>query len=451
MYVHSLHLENIKAFESLELEFSRSGTSAAEQYAGINVFAGGNSSGKSTLLKCIAMAVSGPTVANQQVISSAGWVRREAARGQIEAKLRFDAQRDGFKGTGAAPSTVFPVGLVLEPTENNAGTLKEKRYVTPRRSKVISAERGPWNVESLGWFLGGYGPLRRLTGSSTDALRYALGKGKLASCVTLFREDAALSESETWIKQEHARALEQRTQQRTPSRLTEDVQAFLNDGLLPEGFTITRITVDHVYMQTPNGGELPLRDLSDGCRSAYALMLDIIHNMSVAYGTERIFSQDNEGRIIVNFPGVVLIDEIEAHLHPTWQQKICSWLRSRFPFVQFFVTSHSPLIVQSADAGGIFVLPLPHEMSAGREVRRLDEDEQKKIMFGRAEKVLLGEAFGLRRTWSSRAEAHLKRWEKLTALRETNRGLTDGEMQEYKELKEQMSLLLDGTEAPTDA
>ena len=90
-------------------------------------------------------------------------------------------------------------------------------------------------------------------------------------------------------------------------------------------------------------------------------------------------------------------------------------------------------------------------MQEGREVRRLNEDEQKKILYGRAEKVLLGEAFGLKRTWSARAEAHLKRWEKLTAMRVAKRGLSTDEAREYKALEEQMSLLLDDGEESGDA
>lgn len=60
MYVQSLHLENIKAFDKLDIEFTGTGEHVSP-YAGLNVFVGGNSSGKSTLLKCIAMALSGHT------------------------------------------------------------------------------------------------------------------------------------------------------------------------------------------------------------------------------------------------------------------------------------------------------------------------------------------------------------------------------------------------------
>ncbi len=443
MYINSLNLENIKAFEKIKLDFARPGQTGEAVYAGLNFFVGGNSSGKSTLLKCLAMALSGPTIANQQLITTAGWIRRDAKKGLIELRVNWTSQKDSFKIRGGVPAgDTFSAGIVFEATESG-GTplLKEKDYRNSKDTRVRSAERGPWNPDTSGWFLGAYGPLRRLTGSSTEALRYALGKGKLSSCVTLFREDAALSESETWLKQEHARALEQKSRDQTPSNLVVDVQTFLNDGLLPDGFKIARITVDQVYMTTPNGGELPLRDLSDGCRSTYALMLDIIHNMALTYGTTGLFSYDAENRMVVNQPGVILIDELEAHLHPSWQRTICEWLKVRFPLVQFFITTHSPLILQAADPGGIFVLPLPHEMVAGKSVRRLTPEEQQRIVLGRAEKVLLGGAFGLKRAWGERAVRLIERWKYLTAIKEAKGELASKDQQEFEQLSQQMEFV----------
>ena len=196
--------------------------------------------------------------------------------------------------------------------------------------------------------------------------------------MTLFREDAALSESETWLKHEYSRSLQQKDQKQPVSPLVERVRDLLNDGLLPDGFRITRISVDDVFMSTPNGGELPLRNLSDGCRSTYALVLDIIHSMATAFGDRDLFDRDEKGRVIINRPGVILIDELEAHLHPGWQRTICDWLKTRFPRVQFFITTHSPLILQGADEGGVFVLPLPDELtSTTRTVRQLKPHEQR--------------------------------------------------------------------------
>jgi hypothetical protein len=455
MYIHSLHLEKIKAFDTVTLEFKRPGLTGAAAYPGLNLFVGGNSSGKSTLLKSMAIAVSGPTIANQQLGATKGWIRRDTTKGFIELDVHRDVEKDTFRVKGGTIAlTNFHVGLSFEAEEAGlTPKLKEKIRTTPNRTKVRTAERGPWHQDASGWFLGGYGPLRRLTGSSTDALRDALGKGKLASCVTLFREDAALSESETWLKQEHSRLLEQITQGRPQSSLVENVKTFLNDGLLPEGFQISQISVDQVCMTTPNGGELPLRDLSDGCRSAYALMLDIIHNMVLTYGPENIFSRNADNRMVVNQPGVILIDELEAHLHPSWQRTICEWLKVRFPLVQFFITTHSPLILQAADPGGIFVLPLPNEADAGRTVRRLAPHEQQRIVLGRAEKVLLGEAFGLKRTWSLQADRLVHQWEQLAARREAlGAALPAEDQRHYEALTQQVEMVLDDTpEGPTNA
>jgi hypothetical protein len=436
MYIQSLKLENIKAFEHLDLDFTRP---SSVEYAGLNIFVGGNSSGKSTLLKSIAMAISGPNVANQQIITPVGWVRRNNNKGIIELKLQRDSGFDPFKIQGGGPKS-FYIGLQFRRESlENTPFLKGVEY-----GKKV--EKGPWNPEAVGWFIGAYGPLRRLTGSSTEALRYALGGGKLTSCVTLFREDAALSESETWLKQEHARALEQESQGKQPTGIVEEVKKFLNDGLLPNGFQIARVSVDNVYMKTPNGGELPMRDLSDGCRSAFALILDIIHSMKTAYPDSFLFETNQEGRIVVNKPGVILIDELEAHLHPSWQRLICEWLKIRFPYVQFFITTHSPLIAQAADPGGLYVLPLPDEMSQGRQVRRLSPQEQERVSLGRAEKVLLGEAFGLKKTWSRQAEKLIERWELLSAKRNLNGGLDSDEQSEYKTLKRQMEIVFDDVE-----
>ncbi|BDS12441.1 AAA family ATPase [Aureispira anguillae] len=55
-------------------------------------------------------------------------------------------------------------------------------------------------------------------------------------------------------------------------------------------------------------------------------------------------------------PAIVLVDEIDLHLHPEWQRKIVSFLRNRFPKTQFIVTAHSPLVIQSADDINVVVL-----------------------------------------------------------------------------------------------
>ena len=59
---------------------------------------------------------------------------------------------------------------------------------------------------------------------------------------------------------------------------------------------------------------------------------------------------------LCNQPGIVMIDEVDAHLHPAWQRKIADLLRKHFPRVQFILTAHSPLVVAGCRKGEVAVL-----------------------------------------------------------------------------------------------
>ena len=71
---------------------------------------------------------------------------------------------------------------------------------------------------------------------------------------------------------------------------------------------------------------------------------------------KRMFDRYPESSNPLAEPAIVLVDEIDLHLHPEWQRKIVSFLREKFPKTQFIVTAHSPLVIQSADDINVVVL-----------------------------------------------------------------------------------------------
>ncbi|MFE3072375.1 AAA family ATPase [Streptomyces sp. NPDC059247] len=97
----------------------------------------------------------------------------------------------------------------------------------------------------------------------------------------------------------------------------------------------------------------------------------------------------------------MIIDEIDAHLHVTWQRRIGPWLTSRFPLIQFIVTTHSPYICQAADPGGLIRLPGVDEEAAPEVVSR---DLYERVVFGSGDDAVLSELFGLDTPYSERAE-----------------------------------------------
>lgn len=94
---------------------------------------------------------------------------------------------------------------------------------------------------------------------------------------------------------------------------------------------------------------LPIQKASQGTLSVLAIF-------SLIYNLLRSVHDKVPERDILDQTGIVIIDEIDAHLHPSWQQKILGLLRRKFKNVQFLVTAHSPLVVAGCLAGEVTVL-----------------------------------------------------------------------------------------------
>ena len=86
---------------------------------------------------------------------------------------------------------------------------------------------------------------------------------------------------------------------------------------------------------------IPINQLSDGYKSTISLVADIAYRMAV-------LNPQLLGNVCEETDGVILIDEIDLHLHPTWQQRILEDLRYIFPKVQFIVSTHAPAVVSTA-------------------------------------------------------------------------------------------------------
>lgn len=443
MYIQSIRLENVRSFKNLEFKLER----PEGGYAGWTVFVGGNSSGKTTILRSAALALIGPDPGGRLIAPASGWIHKGQSKASAVLSLTWDRVHDRFKKGGANPGESFETGVrwVVEQKGDEVPQFKAVEKRNARGSRIQTPERGPWSPNSYGWFSAGYGPMRRLTGSSSEAMRYSISKEAESRFVTLFREDAALSESEEWLRRMHARSLE--SHQLDIRQLLDGVQALMADGLLPHGMKISRITVDHVFVEDGGGLELPMRDISDGCRSIYATVLDLIHGLYDVYGADGLFESDGDGRRVVGRPGVVIIDEIEAHLHPSWQRDIPEWLKTHFPKVQFLVSTHSPLIAQAADPNGLFILPL--QPDDRQNPRPATPAEYERIRWGTAHKTILGVAFGLQTTRTKWAARQLERWQELNAKQHEGARLESHERRELKNLKRQLDLALDG--APVEA
>lgn len=102
-----------------------------------------------------------------------------------------------------------------------------------------------------------------------------------------------------------------------------------------------------VMVVTKNGLEFRLDQLSDGERNLIAMTGDLARRLVAAHGPKAEPRQAE---------GIVLIDEVDQHLHPAWQRKVLPALQRAFPKVQFIVTTHSPQVLSSVAASSIVLL-----------------------------------------------------------------------------------------------
>lgn len=406
MYVNRVILENIRPFERLDFAFERPVIAPGGQpaYAGWTVITGDNASGKSTLLRAIALALLGPEQLRNLGASLGGWVRKGCAEGTIAVELVL-SERDRFP-TGLAPSEV-KILAALRVIDFASESILEQSPESRPFDKTLKL--GPWRPGSQGWFSAGYGPFRRLYGSSQEASRLMSLRGRAPRFGTMFKEEATLGECETWLKELQFKVLEGNE---IAEQTLRQILALLNDQFLHNNLVVDKVDSDGIWLRNAQGLRLPLSEMSDGYRAALAMLVDLTRHVEAVFGSDGLVVE-RDGRLVVPHAGVVLIDEVDTHLHPEWQRQIGFWLKERFPAIQFIVSSHSAFVCQACDAGGLYHLPAP----GNGEPVRLAEDDRQKIIAAQPNEILLSPAFNLTETRSPLAVESRKEYARLKARR----------------------------------
>lgn len=412
MYIKRIILKNIRGFEELDFDLTRSDGS----YAGWTVFIGDNASGKSALLKAIAVGLVKQETAFALQPSFHRWIRE----GENEALIKLDIMEIVGEDFTYIYNKYedFERQLTIELKKNDREIKFLKNAEPPYSQNPQKVFSG-----SFSWFISGYGPFRRIFGKSSDVSRGSV-TSQTDMFATLFDESASLVEVDQWLKNLHHKSLEENQSACKHLQLILDL---LRDELLPNEITVDRVDSGGLWLKDRNGIKLAWSDMSDGYRSALALLADILRHLIEEENLWRLLSgkrfsdETFDEKQIVNRRGVVLIDEIDAHLHPKWQQEIGFWLKRHFPNIQFLVTTHSPIICQAADDNGLFVLPEP---GSNDKPKALSKEEYNKVIASRPDTILLTSAFGLQNTRSPRAVEGRAEYAKLQVKQRAGAQLT---------------------------
>lgn len=167
--------------------------------------------------------------------------------------------------------------------------------------------------------------------------------------------------------------------------------------MLPVGFSNPRTEIRPLRFvidrQMPDGVTRTLRisQLSDGYRVVLGLAMDLARRMAQANSRMAV-----GGMQIMNpldLPAIALIDEVDLHLHPAWQQRILTDLTRTFPGTQFIVTTHSPQVITTVDAKCIRVLGTAMDETTGKRKAVVNQIDQQTL--GVASSEVLAEVMGI--------------------------------------------------------
>ena len=314
MYLVSLELKNVRAIRHMLVDFRK--PESPEGVRRWTVLLGENGCGKSTVLKSIGLLLAGSEALSDLLGEPDEWIRVGEPLAELTAIIQT-AEREERQ-----------VSLVL-----NRGDRRD----TVIRNNVSGLYLLDAAVEKAdrNYFIAGYGAFRR----PPDPKRSVgnIERGRAAQLATLFSSSQDLVNLEQW-----AMDVDYTTSGTGREIIRESLGKLLPDMTFKDIDKQNR----SVIMSTIDG-DVPLRQLSEGYQAMAAWAGDLLYRMTETF---RDRARPLEAR------GVLLLDEMDLHLHPVWKRNLVEFLNSAFPNLQIVSTTHSPLSIQECGEGELFVV-----------------------------------------------------------------------------------------------
>jgi energy-coupling factor transporter ATP-binding protein EcfA2 len=321
MFLEQVVIDNCKSLIHAEIDFRN----LDQKIRKWSILVGENGTGKSTVLKAIGLLLAGSDAIPHIIGDPAQWVRMGAASCNLKAILRT---KDGVERK---------VSLSFGPKHN-------PREILSLNAQSLEAIDSALSHAEQNYFIAAYGPYRRIADATSSFVSPTPNVGgsaavndRVGSLITMFDKNAPVNPLPSWAMDlEYERG--------------EEGLAIVRDAmeaLLPN-LQFKRIdrSKKKLIFGTADG-EVPLEELSDGYQNVAAWIGDLLHRVTRAFAH---YKNPLEAR------GLLLIDEVDAHLHPTWQRRLRTYLDSRLPNFQSICTTHSPLTLQQFHEGEAYVL-----------------------------------------------------------------------------------------------
>ncbi len=394
MYIRKIELTNIRCFKKQNIEFTQKGSSI--------VISGDNGEGKSTLLRSIAMGLTERTSASALLKDLPGrFVRSGKTTGTI--KIVLEEQGTQYE----------IITTIIKRDEDEEVDQKLSKRKNGKLIKLTS-KSFPWREI----FVSGYGAGIRTYGTE-DYQRYA----SVDAVYPLFKYDLTLQNPELVIRRIIASARKGGDKKNKKAKGSpEEMEKYLMDLLrkllnLETGDEV-KLTDKGIEVRTEKWRDIELGAMGDGYRATTTWVMDLLSWWMLYHGIylEKGISPQH------TIQGIVIIDELEQHLHPRWQKSIIKSLRKEFSEVQFIMSTHSPLVISGAKDITVYAPTRKGELTQVDAEGWLAEDVYRDIM-------------GIETSRPSFIQEKLDRYKVLYLKKLTGR-LEESEEQEMQHIKE---------------
>ena len=327
MIIKKLEIAGLRIFEQAEFVFQ----------PGMNLLVGVNGVGKTTVLDALRIALSKvlPEITSSRS-PKLGLLTRDIRIGSDSMQVSCDFMHE---------DKTF--NLLLHEkrekyVEDKLGVVREQTMDTPDIEKITPnlSTLYPNSKKSRKQPLGIYFSTRRALTVDQKVSSAGARGGQSAAFSESFsiNRDFNIREIADWIKVQQALGTEF-----PPAKLHLKALHYAANQFLPEYknlHVVTESKSNHLMIEK-NGNQLSIKQLSDGERGMLCLALDLARRLSLA--NPELENPVKQGSAIV------LIDELDLHLHPKWQRTIVGQLINTFPNCQFITTTHSPQIIPAVE------------------------------------------------------------------------------------------------------
>lgn len=348
MYINHLELHNFRCFDKLELDFHNQ----------LTVIVGGNGAGKTAILEATAIAA-GTFFVGMDKIRSLSIKPRDAKNVNYELGSRYDSQQK-YPVEVSASGMIENLSLSWKRSLNSPDgktTVKDAEAII-NLAKDVQSRLRQGDKSTILPIIAYYGtgrmwdfhrekhegsiPKNSRTNGYIDCLD---GSTNVKLMIKWFEKMTLLKYQRVEINQGTIPEYEAvcKAMEKCISLATgyENVK-------IQYGLSIEEIEVSFIDLYG-NKMCLPLSQLSDGYKCTVSMVADIAYRMATL--NPQLLSE-----ILLETPGVVMIDEIDLHLHPEWQQRILNDLTKIFPKVQFIVSTHAPAVINTVGTSNIIVV-----------------------------------------------------------------------------------------------